>query len=165
MDILLVSIGFLLMLVGILGSVLPVLPGVPISWLGLFMIYLAPSIDYEWVFISVTFFVAALLYILDYVIPAIGTKKFGGSRYGMIGATLGLVIGIIAPIPFGIVIGPFAGAYLGELLNSKTRHNAMRAAFGSFVGFLTSTFIKVMASFVYLGLFIYKVWEFRSILF
>ena len=165
MDILLVSIGFILMLVGILGSVLPVLPGVPISWLGLLMIYLAPSVDFEWGFLTITFIIAALLYVLDYIIPAIGTKKFGGSRYGMIGATLGLFIGIIAPIPFGIIIGPFAGAFLGELLNVKTRHNALKAAFGSFVGFLASTFIKVMAAFVYLGLFVYKVWEFRAVLF
>lgn len=165
MDILLVSIGFILMLVGILGSVLPVLPGVPISWLGLLMIYLAPSVDFEWGFLTITFIIAALLYVLDYIIPAIGTKKFGGSRYGMIGATLGLFIGIIAPIPFGIIIGSFAGAFVGELLNVKTRHNALRAAFGSFVGFLASTFMKVLAAFVYLGLFIYKVWEFRAVLF
>lgn len=165
MDILLVSIGFILMLVGILGSVLPVLPGVPISWLGLLMIYLAPSVDFEWGFLIITFIIAALLYVLDYIIPAMGTKKFGGSRYGMIGATIGLFVGIIAPIPFGIIIGPFAGAFLGELLNVKTRHNALKAAFGSFVGFLASTFIKVMAAFVYLGLFVYKVWEFRAVLF
>lgn len=165
MDILLVSIGFILMLVGILGSVLPVLPGVPISWLGLLMIYLAPSVPMDWVFLSITLVLAIFLYVLDYIIPAIGTKRFGGSRYGMIGATLGLVIGIIAPIPFGIIIGPFVGAYLGELLNVKTRHNAMRAAFGSFVGFLASTFMKLFASFVYLGLFIYKVWAHSDKLF
>ncbi len=165
MDILLISIGFLLMLVGILGSVLPVLPGVPISWLGLLMIYLAPSVPFEWLFLSITFVIAAFLYILDYIIPAMGTKRFGGSRYGMIGATLGLVVGIVAPIPFGIVIGPFIGAFLGELFNTKTRKNALRAAFGSFVGFLASTFMKLLATFVYLGLFIYKVWEFRSLLF
>ncbi len=165
MDILLVSIGFILMLVGILGSVLPVLPGVPISWLGLLMIYLAPSVPMDWVFLSITLVLAIFLYVLDYIIPAIGTKRFGGSRYGMIGATLGLVIGIIAPIPFGIIIGPFAGAYLGELLSVKTRHNAMRAAFGSFVGFLASTFMKLFASFVYLGLFIYKVWAYSDKLF
>lgn len=165
MDILLVSIGFILMLVGILGSVLPVLPGVPISWLGLLMIYLAPSVPMDWVFLSITLVLAIFLYVLDYIIPAIGTKRFGGSRYGMIGATLGLLIGIIAPIPFGIIIGPFAGAYLGELLNVKTRHNAMRAAFGSFVGFLASTFMKLFASFVYLGLFLYKVWAYSDKLF
>ena len=165
MDILLVSIGFILMLVGILGSILPVLPGVPISWLGLLMIYLTPSVPMDWLFLSITGVLAIFLYVLDYIIPAIGTKRFGGSRYGMIGATVGLLVGIIAPIPFGIIIGPFAGAYLGELLNTKTRHNALKAAFGSFVGFLASTFMKLFASFVFLGLFIYKVWAYKELLF
>lgn len=164
MDILFVSIGFVLMLVGILGSVLPVLPGVPISWLGLLMIYLAPSVPFDWVFLSITFVLAALLYLLDYIIPAIGTKRFGGSRYGMIGATLGLLLGLFFP-PFGFIIGPFIGAFLGELLNTKTRQNAMRAAFGSFVGFLASIFMKLMATFIYLGLFIYKVWAYSDVLF
>lgn len=159
MDILLVSIGFILMLVGILGSVLPVLPGVPISWLGLLMIYLTPSVPMDWLFLGITGVLAIFLYVLDYIIPAIGTKRFGGSRYGMIGATVGLLVGIIAPIPFGIIIGPFAGAYLGELLNTKTRHNALKAAFGSFVGFLASTFMKLFASFVYLGLFLWKTYQ------
>ncbi len=154
MDILLISIGFILMLVGILGSILPVLPGVPISWLGLLMIYLAPSVPMDWTFLTITLVLAIFLYALDYIIPAIGTKRFGGSRYGMVGATLGLLAGLFFP-PFGFIIGPFIGAFLGELLNTKTRHNALRAAFGSFVGFLASTFMKLMATFVYLGLFIY----------
>ncbi|MCR9181738.1 MAG: DUF456 domain-containing protein [Flavobacteriaceae bacterium] len=165
MDILLVSIGFILMLVGILGSILPVLPGVPISWLGLLMIYLTPSVPMDWLFLSITGVLAIFLYVLDYIIPAIGTKRFGGSRYGMIGATVGLLVGIIAPIPFGIIIGPFAGAYLGELLNTKTRHNALKAAFGSFVGFLASTFMKLFASFVYLGLFLWKIYQNWGLLF
>ena len=164
MDLFLILLGFLLMLVGILGSVLPVLPGVPISWLGLLMIYLAPSVPFDWVFLSITFVLAALLYLLDYIIPAIGTKRFGGSQYGMIGATLGLLMGLFFP-PFGFIIGPFIGAFLGELLNTKTRQNALRAAFGSFVGFLASIFMKLMATFIYLGLFIYKVWAYSDVLF
>jgi len=164
MDILLISLGFILMLVGILGSILPVLPGVPVSWLGLLMIYLAPSVPFDWVFLTITFVLAALLYLLDYIVPAIGTKRFGGSRYGMIGATLGLLAGLFFP-PFGFIIGPFLGAFLGELFNTKTRHNALRAAFGSFVGFLASVFMKLMATFIYLGLFIYKVWAYSDLLF
>jgi len=166
MDILLVSIGFILMLVGILGSVLPVLPGVPISWLGLLMIYLAPSVPMEWVFLSITFVLAVFLYVLDYIIPAIGTKRFGGSKYGVWGAIIGLFVGIIAPIPLGILIGPFVGALVGEMVFNKTKSRlAFKAAFGSFIGFIASTFMEILATFVYLGLFIYKVWAFRDLLF
>jgi len=154
------------MLIGILGSFLPVLPGVPISWLGLLLLFLTPSLNFDWVFITITGIVAIGLYILDYVIPAMGTKKFGGSKAGAWGTTIGLVVGIIVPIPFGILIGPFAGAFIGEVLFNKTRgDHALKAAFGSFIGFLASTFMKFMATLVYLGLFMYKVWTHWDVFF
>ena len=163
MDILFLVAGFVFMLVGIAGAVLPVIPGVPISWLGLVCLYLAPSLPFDWPFIIITGVVAITLYILDYIIPAMGTKRFGGSKAGAWGTTIGLVVGIFAPIPFGILIGPFVGALLGELIFNQTEGKAaIKAAFGSFIGFLASTFIKVFATLVYLGIFIYKVyvnWE------
>lgn len=163
MDILLIVFGFILMLAGIVGSFLPVLPGVPVSWLGLLCLYLAPSLPFDWVFIIITGVVAITLYILDYIIPAMGTKKFGGSKAGAWGTTIGLLVGIIAPIPFGILIGPFVGALVGELVFNRTEgKKAVKAAFGSFLGFLASTFMKFFATLVYLGIFIYKIfvnWE------
>ena len=162
-DLLLVFFGFLLMLIGIAGSILPVLPGTPISWLGLVVLYLAPSIPFDWTFIIITGVVALTIYVLDYLIPAMGTKRFGGSRAGAWGTTIGLLVGIIAPIPFGILIGPFVGALFGELLFNNTEGpQAFKAAVGSFIGFLASTFLKFFATLVYLGLFIYQVivhWE------
>ena len=163
MDILFIVIGLLLMLVGILGSILPVIPGTPISWLGLIVLYLSPSLPFDWFFIVVTGIVAIAIYIMDYIIPAIGTKKFGGSKAGAWGTMIGLIVGILAPIPFGILIGPFLGALVGELAFNKTEGpQAFKAAMGSFIGFLTSTFIKFVATCIYLGLFVYKVfvnWE------
>ncbi len=166
MDIILLIVGFILMLVGIVGSILPVIPGTPISWLGLIVLYLAPSIEFDWTFIIITGVVAIGIYILDYIIPALGTKKFGGSKAGAWGTFIGLIVGILAPIPFGILIGPFVGALVGELAFNQTQGpQAIKAAFGSFIGFLASTFMKLFATFVFLGLFCWKVWEFRSLLF
>lgn len=165
MDVLLVVLGAVLILVGILGSFLPVLPGVPVSWVGLLVLHLAPSIPMNYWFLGITLIVAALIYALNWIIPAMGTKKYGGSRYGMIGATLGLVVGIIAPIPFGIIIGPFVGAFIGEIINKSNRKSALRAAFGSFVGFLASSFMEFVVACGFLLLFFYKVWEFRELLF
>ena len=166
MDLVLVSIGLILMFVGIFGSILLILLGVPVSWAGLVVLHLAPSITFNWTFIIITGIVAISLYILDYIIPALGTKHFGGSKAGAWGTTIGLVVGILAPIPFGILIGPFAGALIGELVFNRTKgRQAFKAAIGSFIGFLASTFIKFTATVVYLGLFAFKVYENWELLF
>ncbi|MBX2826765.1 MAG: DUF456 domain-containing protein [Flavobacteriaceae bacterium] len=158
MDLLFVFFGLVLMLVGIAGSILPVIPGTPISWLGLIVLYLSPSLEFDWVFIIITGVVAIAIYIMDYLIPAMGTKKFGGSRAGAWGTTIGLIVGILAPIPFGILIGPFLGALIGELVFNETEGpQAFKAAIGSFFGFLASTFMKFFATCVYFGIFVYHV--------
>ena len=166
MDITLLLIAFILMIVGILGSFLPVLPGPPISWVGLLLLYLTNAVPMSYTVLGVTLFVALVVGILDYVIPAKGTKRFGGSKYGIWGTNIGLVVGILAPIPFGFIIGPFVGAFVGEMINdSKDSQKAFKAATGSFIGFLASTFIKFVVSIIFFGLFLLKVWEYRSELF
>ncbi len=165
MDLLFVFFGFILMLIGIVGSILPVIPGTPISWLGLVVLYLSPSLEFNWIFIIITGIVAIAIYVLDYLIPAMGTKKFGGSRAGVWGTTIGLLVGIIAPIPFGILIGPFVGAFIGELVFNETEGpKAFKAAIGSFFGFLASTFMKLFVTFIYLGIFCYHVFKNWSLL-
>ncbi|WP_372976080.1 DUF456 domain-containing protein, partial [Muriicola sp.] len=110
---------------------------------------------------------ALVVFALDYIIPAVGTRKFGGTRSGMIGTTLGLVVAIIFPVLgiFGIIFWPFLGAFLGELLNKADQKSALKAAFGSFMGFLTGTFLKFVVTVIFFGLFIAKAWEFRAELF
>ncbi len=155
-DIFLLILGFIFCLAGIAGSILPILPGPPISWLGLLMLQLTNAVTLNYWFLAITFIVAAGMFILDYFIPAMGTKRFGGSKYGAIGTTVGLLVGIIAPIPFGFLIGPFLGALIGEMVFNKTESNlAIKAAFGSFLGFLASTFMKVVVALIFFGIFIY----------
>lgn len=165
MDLLLLVLGFGLMIIGLLGSFLPVLPGVPISWLGLLMLHLAPSIPMNYLFLGITFIIAAIIYILNLFIPAMGTKRFGGSRSGMIGATLGLLVGFIIPIPFGLIIGAFAGAFIGEVINKSDKKSALRAAFGSFVGLIASSFMEFIVAFSFLLLFIWKAWGYKEFFF
>ena len=156
MDIILVIGGLLLCFLGIIGSVLPILPGPPISWIGLLLLHLTNAVEASYVLLGFTFVIAITIFILDYFIPALGTKKFGGSRAGAIGATLGLIIGLLSPIPFGILIGPFLGALIGEMAFNKTEgKNALKAAFGSFLGFLASTFMKLTISTIFLGFFLW----------
>ena len=166
MEYFLLILGFILMLVGIIGSILPALPGPPISWVGILMLYLCEGISINYWILAVTLLIAVIIGILDYIIPAKGTKYFGGSKYGIWGTNIGLVVGIFAPIPFGFLIGPFVGALVGELIyNSQEKGRAFKAATGSFIGFLAGTFMKVLVSLLFLGLFFVLVWQNKTVWF
>lgn len=157
MDLFLIVISLLFMIIGIIGSFLPILPGPLTSWVGLLILHFTSVVPMNRTFLIITFSIALVIWILDYIIPAMGTKRFGGSKAGIIGTSIGLIVGLIAPVPGGIVIGPFLGALIGELLNKSNFKNALKAAFGSFLGFITSTFIKFIVSIIYFGFFIIKV--------
>ena len=164
MDIALVLVGFIFTLIGILGSFLPVLPGPPLSWVGLLLLYLTKAVPDNWWLLGITLVIALSVTVLDYIIPAAGTKKFGGSKAGIWGSILGLLVAIFFPIlgPFGIVVWPFVGALVGELSQNKDQKRAFKAAFGSFLGFLTGTFLKFLITVIYAGLFIWKTIEYAA---
>ncbi|MEX1383429.1 DUF456 domain-containing protein, partial [Lutibacter sp.] len=141
-------------------------PGPITSWFGLLLLHLSDAVPMNWTFLGITFAIAFIIWLIDYIIPAMGTKRFGGTRYGVIGTMVGLVIGIFFFPPFGLIIGPFLGAFIGELLNdNKDSKRALKAAFGSFIGFLTSTFLKFIAAVIYTGLFFSIFWEYKSVFF
>ncbi|MDN3671534.1 DUF456 domain-containing protein [Flavobacterium branchiarum] len=166
MDTLLLLLGFTCMIIGILGSFLPVLPGIGLSWLGLLLLYLTKAVPMNYWVLGVTLAITIIISILNYIIPAKGTKKFGGSKYGIWGTNIGLVVGIFIPIPLGFIIGPFVGAFIGELIYDKKDHNrALKAATGSFIGFITSSFINFMICIAFFGLFLTLVWQNRAGLF
>ncbi|WP_439132076.1 DUF456 domain-containing protein [Polaribacter sp.] len=163
MDIFLVILGFCLTLLGIVGSFLPILPGPITGWFGLLLLYCTETIPNNWTFLGITLAIAVFIWILDYIIPALGTKRFGGSTYGVYGTTIGLIIGLLSPIPFGILIGAFFGALIGELLyDSKDTNRAIKASFGAFIGFLASASLKFSVATVYVILFLMKFWEYKS---
>lgn len=167
MDSILLIVGLICVLVGIIGSFLPALPGPGLSWLGLLLLYLTTAVPNNYWILSITLFITIAILILDYLIPAKGTKKFGGSKYGVWGTNIGLLLGFfLIPIPFGFVIGAFAGALLGELYYDQKDHKrALKAATGSFVGFLASSFMKFIVCIVFLGIYLWIVWEYRTVLF
>ena len=163
MDTFLLTIGFLFVMLGLIGSFLPVLPGPLTSWLGLLILYFTSIVPMNYTFLGITLAIAILIWILDYIIPAIGTKRFGGSKYGVYGTTIGLLIGLFSPIPFGILIGAFLGAFIGEILHDKTNtKRAFKASIGSLLGLITSATIKFSVALVYAVLFFMKVWEYNG---
>jgi len=144
-DILLALLGLVLIVVGILGCVLPVIPGPPISFLGLLVLHLTEKVQFSNRFLLLMAGIAIFVTVLDYIVPIWGTKKFGGTKRGTWGATIGLIIGLFFGPP-GIIIGPFAGAFLGELSGGRDQKSSLRAGFGAFIGFLMGVGIKLVAS-------------------
>ena len=156
MDVILIILGAICLLLGLIGCVAPVLPGVPLSYLGLLLLHWTDRAQLSWQFLTIWAVVVIVIQVLDYFIPAWGTKKFGGSKYGIWGSTIGLFVGLFMG-PWGIIVGPFVGAVLGELLyfnrhpqdrieqSENTNFNrALRAGFGSFIGLLTGTILKLI---------------------
>ena len=163
MDIFLLILGFLLMILGIVGAVLPILPGLILSWIGLLLLHFTSVITMNWTFLGITLAITLFLWAINYFIPAIATKRFGGGKFGVYGTMIGLVVGLIIPIPFGILIGAFVGAFIGEMIyDNKKTNRALKASFGSFVGFLGSTVLEFGATVIYLILFMTKFWEYKS---
>ncbi len=144
MDYLLITISFILLITGIIGSVLPVLPGPPISWLGLLLVNYTRlvTIPNEWL---IGFGIATVIInVLDFYIPIWGTKKFGGTQYGVNGSTIGLILGLLFFPPFGIIFGPFLGAMIGEFIHDgEFSIRSIQSAFGSLIGFLIGTGLKL----------------------
>ncbi len=166
MEFLILIVSLLFVLAGIAGSILPALPGPPLSWIGLLILYTTPQMPFNYATLGITFIIALLIVILDYVIPAQGTKRFGGSKYGIWGTNIGLVVGIFAPIPLGFIIGPFLGAFIGELIyDQNNSKRALEAATGSLIGFLASSFIKFVFCMILLGIYIHTVWKYWNVWF
>jgi len=148
MDTLLIVIGIILLLVGIAGCIIPFLPGPPLAYLSLVLLQISSYKPFTTEFLTTWAIVTGIILLVDYYIPIWGTKKFGGTKGGTWGATIGLIAGMFIFPPFGIIIGPFFGAYIGELLNNQDSKKALRSAIGSFIGFLAGTVMKLAISIV-----------------
>lgn len=133
MNIAIAILGALLVIVGLLGTFIPMLPGTPISYAGLLLLLLIPGCTLTWKFFLVWGIIVVVLQVLNYVIPIWGVNKFGGTKYGEWGSVIGVIVGLFAG-PLGIIIGPFLGAVIGELIGGMTFKMSLKAGFGSFIG-------------------------------
>lgn len=148
MDYLLIVLGAVMMLIGVAGSVLPVLPGPPLSFLGILLLHFTAKYQFSTKFLIVSGLIAVFIFLLDQVIPVWGTKKFGGTKFGIWGSVIGLISGMIFLGPLGIIAGPFVGAFIGEIAGGKKTKQALQAGVGSLLGFLAGTILKL----IYTGL-------------
>ncbi len=145
MDYFLLIVAILLILAGLIGCIMPVLPGPPLSFVGLLFLHFTRWANYSSNMLLILGLLAIAVTVLDYIVPVWGTKKFGGSKAGVWGAAIGLLIGLFFG-PAGIIIGPFLGAFVGEIIAKKESKDALKAAFGSFIGIMAGTVFKLICS-------------------
>jgi len=146
-DYIFLILGIILMVLGIIGCLVPVLPGPPLSFLGLILLHLTRFGHFTTPTLITFGAIAVIVTVLDYIVPVWGTRRFGGSKYGTRGATIGLVIGLFLG-PMGIILGPLIGAFVGEMIFRDDLAYAFKAGFGSLLGFLTGIGLKLAASLV-----------------
>lgn len=143
----------ILVIVGLVGTVLPALPGVPLVFCGLLLAAWADGFAHAGVF---TLFVLGALTVLalgiDFVAGVLGAKKVGASRYAVIGAALGTLVGLFFGLP-GLLLGPFVGALAGELVAGGTLRQATGVGVGAWLGFLVGAIAKLAICFAMLGIF------------
>ena len=143
MDIFLLVIAFIFLAVSFIGSIVPALPGVPLAYIGLWIAQATDMVQFSWQVMLIYGIVTVVVQVLDYVIPAWGTKKYGGTKYGVWGSIIGVFVGM--PFGFiGVIVGPLVGAILGELVNGKELEEAIKAGWGSFIGILFGVVIKLI---------------------
>ena len=153
----LIITGIILNILGIIGIVVPVLPGIILNYLALFLLYISRGEEAIGLRALITFGLLTLLVaLLDYILPLAGAKKFGASRTGIALAVIGMVTGMIFFPPSGIFFGLLIGAFVGELIAGKSQSQAFKAGFVTFLGILTSMVVKLMLAIV---MTVYYLWH------
>lgn len=130
-------------IVGLLGSVLPAMPGPPFSYLGLLLLLPCEGESISSVTLWVTGIFFVIVFVLDYVAPVWMTNLSGGSKKATIGSVIGLIVGLFF-LPWGLIVGPFVGAFIGEIMHGTSKGQALKVALMSFVGFLLTTGMKII---------------------
>lgn len=151
MDILLIIAGCICLIVGLIGCILPMLPGPPVAYAGLLLLHLTDKVQFSTTQLLLWLATVVIVQILDYFVPMLGSKYSGGSRWGTRGCLIGTLIGLFF-MPWGIILGPFLGAFIGELLGGRETGQALKSGLGSLLGFLFGTVLKC----VICGYFVWK---------
>ena len=146
MDWLWIILGIILCIVAIAGSILPLLPGPPIAFAGMLLQLFRHPDPFTNTTLLIFAAVVVVSLVLDYLVPIWGTKRFGGTKYGAWGCTLGFLAAFWLG-PWGVIIGPFMGAFIGEMIVGQDSHKSFKAALGSFAGFLLGSFLKIVLCF------------------
>lgn len=146
----------ILMLIGLAGTIIPMLPGLPIMWAGALLYAILTGFkEVGWGYLIIFGVLTVVMQVLDYMANLYGARKMGAGGWGILGAFVGMLVGLFTGGVIGLLIGSFAGAILGEMLVGKTGSQALKAGVGTFLGFLGGTLIKFVLGCIMLGAFLW----------
>lgn len=140
-----VVFALLLLSLGLIGSVLPILPGVPLSYLGIIVLHSTDKYQFSSTFLIFWLIVVIVVQVLDFIIPIIGAQKYGASKAGVWGSSIGMICGFLFA-PIGIILGPFLGALFGEMLTNKPFIHSLKAAWGALIAIVFGTVLKLIVA-------------------
>ena len=154
MDIFLIILAGIFIVISIIGSIVPGLPGPPIGMIGVILLHITDKVDISLTTLIVCAVLTILVSILDYYLPIYSTKKFGGSKYAVRGSIIGMVVGFLFT-PIGVILGTFLGAVIGELLNGSDMVNSLKIGSVSFLGTILGLGIKLMLCCSFVFIYVY----------
>lgn len=164
-----ILVGFVLIIVAYLGSLLPALPGVPLAAIPIFLVHFTLPLEHKfsWFTLAMVIILTIAISVVDYILPIWGTKKYGGSKEGIRGSTIGLIVGAFISFFTGglgmiaLFAGPFIGAYIGEKYYAKVSNEiALKSAWGSLIGFLAGTIGKFAVVTIFLFIFLWGIFKY-----
>lgn len=154
MDIFLIILAGIFIVISIIGSIVPGLPGPPIGMIGVILLHITDKVDISLTTLIVCAVLTILVSILDYYLPIYSTKKFGGSKFAVRGSIIGMVVGFLFT-PIGVILGTFLGAVIGELLNGSDMVNSLKIGSVTFWGTILGLGIKLMLCCSFVFIYVY----------
>ncbi|MFL2610885.1 MAG: DUF456 domain-containing protein [Flavobacteriaceae bacterium] len=157
MNQLLESMGLILMILGLIGCFIPIIPSPITSWFGFLILYFSSNVIISFKFLIFTLIISILFFIGDFYLPLFAAKKFGSSKKGILGTGIGLFLGFFILGPIGVILGACIGAFIGELINNKRDNKILNGVIGSIIGILSGIILKFMVSLFFLIIYLEKI--------
>ena len=154
MEIFIIILSILFCIIGLIGSFTPIIPAPLTCWVSFLILKLSGVVYISNFFIIFTFIISISIFLIDFLLPSIGAKKFGGSKKGIFGCTIGLILGFVFLGIIGSLFGSIIGAFIGESINKSDLKSRLNASIGAFIAFITGVFLKFSVSIVFLFLLI-----------
>jgi uncharacterized protein YqgC (DUF456 family) len=149
MELIWMLLGAACIMIGLIGAFLPIIPSLPFSYLGILLLHIGGISTFSTSFLLIWALIIISILIIENLLPAYTTRKFGGTTYGSTGSIIGMLVGMFFFPPLGFLIGTLLGAFIGEMLFKQDVKKALKSAWGSFLGFISGTILKITVALIF----------------